>query len=834
MNFLGYSFSSRKSRSRLAVVAASIGLMAFCSTTLPAEDSAPASEAPEQAVVSQEFASPFISALPVWPEEMEKTKNITIGYRALFKRPFSGKATLRMTGHTLYRIFLNGEFIGHGPARGPHDFYRVDEWDLSGKMKKGENLLAIEVAGYNVNSFYLIDRPSFLQAELVSKGKVLASTGGKGVQFEAVRVESRLQKVCRYSFQRPFTEVYKKTPVSDAWFTVPEANLTPLKCAVQEPKQYLPRRVPYTWFTKLYPTAIVGTGTIKTGIKPDNFWKDRSMVNIGPQLGGFPEAELEKTPSLELQTIANDKVEKVDIAWDREKHCLQMKPNEYRILDLGANSTGFIGATVEVTKDTRLFFTFDEILSGDDVDFKRLGCVSAIEYDLAPGTYSLESFEPYTMRYLKVTTLAGECTLSNLYLREYANDAVWQADFQCSDDRMNKIFQAARHTFRQNAIDIFMDCPSRERAGWLCDSFFTSRVEYDLTGQSIIEKAFLEDFLLPEKFEHIPEGMVAMCYPSDHYDGVFIPNWCMWLVSEIGEYYQRTGDREMIDKMKPRVLGIINYLRTFKNSDGLLEKLPSWVFVEWSRANSLVQDVNYPSNMHYAAILDVAAKLYDIPELAAEAYVMRDIIRKQSWNGKFFVDNAVRKDGKLELSGESTEICQYFAFFFDLVTPQTHGELWNTLVNDFGPKRRETKKWPEVHMANQFVGNVMRLELLSRYNAGVDKILDESIGYLLYMAERTGTLWENDGAYASCNHGFASHEIRVLYRDVLGVSSVDSLRKIVKLNIGQSPLEWCQGTLPTPEGLIQIRWQRDENGELKLTTKHPKGWVILNQTPRAE
>ncbi|MBO7525139.1 MAG: hypothetical protein J6T79_06505, partial [Verrucomicrobia bacterium] len=316
--------------------------------------------------------------------------------------------------------------------------------------------------------------------------------------------------------------------------------------------------------------------------------------------------------------------------------------------------------------------------------------------------------------------------------------------------------------------------------------------------------------------------------------GVFIPNWCMWLVSEIGEYYQRTGDREMIDKMKPRVLGIINYLRTFKNSDGLLEKLPSWVFVEWSRANSLVQDVNYPSNMHYAAILDVAAKLYDMPELAAEAYVMRDIIRKQSWNGKFFVDNAVRKDGKLELSGESTEICQYFAFFFDLVTPQTHAELWNTLVNDFGPKRRETKKWPEVHMANQFVGNVMRLELLSRYNAGVDKILDESVGYLLYMAERTGTLWENDGAYASCNHGFASHEIRVLYRDVLGVSSVDSLRKIVKLNIGQSPLEWCQGTLPTPDGLIQIRWQRDENGELKLTTKHPKGWVILNQTPRAE
>ena len=50
--------------------------------------------------------------------------------------------------------------------------------------------------------------------------------------------------------------------------------------------------------------------------------------------------------------------------------------------------------------------------------------------------------------------------------------------------------------------------------------------------------------------------------------------------------------------------------------DGLLERLPGWIFVEWSAANDWVQDVNFPTNMLYARTLCVAAELYAMPELA--------------------------------------------------------------------------------------------------------------------------------------------------------------------------------------------------------------------------
>ena len=105
-----------------------------------------------------------------------------------------------------------GQFVGLGPARGPHGYYRVDVWNLRQQLRPGANVIAIEVAGYNANSYYLLDQPSFLQAEVTSGDQVVASTAAAGVRFEALILDDRVQKVQRYSFQRPFIEVYRLAP----------------------------------------------------------------------------------------------------------------------------------------------------------------------------------------------------------------------------------------------------------------------------------------------------------------------------------------------------------------------------------------------------------------------------------------------------------------------------------------------------------------------------------------------------------------------------------------------------------------------------------------------
>ena len=694
----------------------------------------------------------FVEAKPVWSEGRETEKNLFLSFREVVEVGRVEAASIRLTASCDYRLRVNGKFVAHGPCVAAHDFYRIDMHDLKPYLRRGKNVIAVEVAGYNVPSYYLLDQPSFLQAEVEINGKVVAATGKA---FEAYALGQRLAEVPKFSFQRPSTEEYVLSADYLAWAT--EAKWQPSvkveKLVEQEHKALLARGVAY------------------------------------------PDYRLHKA-------------ELVD-------------KNLYKFV---TNSSGFLCAKVKVSKPTKLTLRFDEIL-GDDgrVMERRLRWKPYIIYDLQVGEYELESFEPYTMQYVEVFGDETAIVVDEISMRDYCNSDCHRAKFESSNADLNFIFEAARETYRQNALDIYMDCPSRERAGWLCDSYFTSRVEFALSGKSRIERNFIENFLLPTQFKDIDKGMLPMCYPADHRNHNYIPNWAMWFVLELEEYLERTGDAETIQRARTRIYELVDFFKPYLNESGLLEKLPKWVFVEYSYANKLVQDVSYPSNMLYAEMLDVVSRLYNDKALAEQAAHIRKEVLKQSFDGEYFIDNAVRNEqGKLELSGQHTEVCQYYAFLFGVATPESHPVLWKRLRDEVVPGRVERGLYADLHPINAFIGSYLRLELLSKY--GLSKqILDESIATYKAMADRTGTLWESLKPKASCNHGFASHLTNVLYRDVLSVYEVLPCERKVRLRFNNSGLEWCKGSIPVGEEQITVEWHR-LNGEFKVKLNLPKGY----------
>jgi len=253
-----------------------------------------------------------------------------------------------------------------------------------------------------------------------------------------------------------------------------------------------------------------------------------------------------------------------------------------------------------------------------------------------------------------------------------------------------------------------------------------------------------------EEFSDIQEGMVAMCYPADFPSHQYIPNWAMWYVLQLGEYLERSGDKEMIDNARNQIMKLYHYFETLRNSDGLLENLESTVFVERSKADEFTQDVNYPSNMLYATMLRTMGKLYDAKYIV-QAEEMENTIREQSFYDGFFHDHAVRgEDGTLTVvDADVTETCQYYAFFTNIATPDTYPELWNTMLTDFGADRTEKGLWKEIYPSDLFFGVILRLFLLERYGK-TDKLIENIEGYFYDMAERTGTLWEQITPTISC------------------------------------------------------------------------------------
>lgn len=754
----------------------------------------------------------FQDAAPSWPETGGDDLNRRVGFRvALDAVP--ADAVLRLATSGLYRATVDGKFLGHGPARAGHGHFRIDEWPLKKFAGKEKRVIGIEVAASLARSYYIVKQPAFLQAEIVSGGKVLATTN----DFQAIDLHPVVvRKVPRYSYQRTFSEVFRPTADCHAWRTQAKWDGAVMKLAELPASPFVERGVPYPEF-RIVESKAIATGRFEELKKVPK----RAYYGFHPKgFGDFSNAELEARPDHLMSSLKTTSLKDGAPA-------AVIEPGAFHLHDFGVNLTGFIGLKLHAEKPTRLLATFDEVRTGahGSVDPHRLGCVNAIQIDLPAGTTEIETFEPYTMRYLQLHALDGAVTVERSFLRELAHPYSGRATFSCSDPRFNAIFEAARQTFRQNATDIFMDCPSRERSGWLCDSFFTARVEADLTGALAVERNFLENYALPDKFPGMVPGMLPMCYPSDPYQedasGQYIPNWSMWFVLELEEYLARTGDKELIDRLQPRVEELMKFFTRYENSDGLLEKLDAWVFVEWSEANKFVQDVNYPTNMLYAAALDSAARIYQKDDWSKKAASLRGKINEQSFDGIYYRDHAKRlPNGKLDIRPERTEVCQYYAFFFTTTTPEQRPKLWKTLVSEFGPSRRETKVHPEIFPCNQLPGNMLRMEILSRYGETA-RIHDEALGYWNMMAETTGTLWEHDKPEASCNHGFASHAAVVIRRDLLGLREIDHRAKTVTFAMPAHPLEHCRGSFPTADGDIVVEWKRD-GSKPKLTL--PKGW----------
>ena len=695
----------------------------------------------------------FEKAQAIWADGRSEEMNCELSFRTVI--PKGEETKLFLAASSIYRLWVNGEFICAGPARAAHGWYRVDEICLSPFLTEDRNYVVTEVLGYNVNSYDTLDQPSFLTEEIWQGNEVISYTGGESITIHDFK--NRVQKVQRYSFQRAFIDAYQYEDENKCMYHMNESAQSLCKIEIQTDKRYIYRDVEMPGFETLEPVSVIKKGTAyyekeKTEIIPEEYF-----FKIKQDLKGYAREKTEIHVSEEAQKIQLQETE-----YSVNAIAIRQLPlsDEYAIYELPYNATGFFDIRLEVREKSRIFVMFDEILSNGSVDFLRMNSCNCFVYWMNAGKYRLMNFAPYTMKYLQIVVL-GECIVEQIQFKEYKNSSVLKRIHLPQDTELALIYDAALESFRANALDLFMDCPSRERGGWLCDSYFISSVEYVLTGKNVIEKAFLENFILNKEFRHIPEGMIPMCYPADHNNGNFIPQWAMWYVLEIEKYVYGNQDFELAERSKNLIYSLLKYFESFENENGMLENLQGWNFIEWSRANDpdLVNGVNFPTNMLYMRMLKCVSALYKDLILERKADRLRKNIRKRSFNGMFYTDNEHRDKNQLVNPGICTEVCQYYAFFTGVATVKEDSELWKIMKNKFGPIRSTINDYPEIAGTNVFIGKYLRIELL--YRQGLfEEVIKEIKEVFLGMAKETGTLWEHTLPTASCNHGFASY---VLY-----------------------------------------------------------------------
>lgn len=684
----------------------------------------------------------FKKAVAVWIDGECETMNSQLVLRA--ELCALGGCQLWITASAFYRLSINGNFVAFGPARAAGGYARVDCIDLEEyDSGNGKNELLIEVAGYHCRSLAAVLEKNFVTAEVRKEGQVLMATGEN---FEGYRSCRRIQKVERYSLQRHFGEIWDERE-AEPYGEKYRAKLTAADLKVT----YIPRGVPMADCRERLLDQCYAKGTFV--FDEDLPYRAHRYSTTYDQLWDkFEESEIEYFPFRWLQRQQLQRTD-TDV-----KLPLELKEQEYAVFDFRLLEAGFLQWELEATMETELVIGFSEMCVEKDFEFTKMNAHNVVQVMLPAGTMKRGgSFEPYTFRFCVLMVKKGSVKVNAFGVRRFIRDMSEVKHYEIRDPELREIYDAAVRTFSHNAVDIFTDCPSRERGGWLCDSFFTARAEYFLFGKTPIEDVFLENYRLYQNHGEYPKGVLPMVYPSDHQElkNDFIPQWDMWYVLEAAEYLTERNPQVDRELFRESILGVLDFLAEYENADGLLEKLPSWNFIEWSTANEWGWDINYPTNFLYAQALEMAGKLYQLSELEDKAEKIRKIVLERSFDGAYFVDHAVLDEqGCWKNLTDTSEASQYYAILFsglDLEDPR-YQTLKANVLTGFRERVKDGRVFVPV---NAFIGMYLRICVLMKL--GERKILGQDLKeFFGEMVASTGTLWEYKQHRGSYDHGFAS------------------------------------------------------------------------------
>lgn len=687
----------------------------------------------------------------VWAEGQKNQMNRAFAFVLDLGKKQMGEICL--SAASCYKVIADGKLMGFAPNRTAHGYARAAVYPFNAQY------ITVEVQSHFVPNFCWVKREPFFACVLkTERGKEYFAE-----DFNCFALSDRVQKVRRYSFQRGFCETYINEKDRTAlYFCKPQNAFPRVKTEKAELPHLLPSETLNPALSEIFAEKVIDSGYCKTS--PEiAVYVDRTETLIGTVIEGFKRSE--------WQDFSTDEISRITYLSGAKSG-----DYAYETLDFSRIVTGIVEVEIIAGNAGEVFFAFDEILSDE-----KLKTIKPFRGDTAnvfkwtvkkAGVYNLSAFEPYAFRYANVITSAG--VKANVKVRAYENPEAGKMLFECDDKKIEQIMEAARHTFAHNAVDLLTDCPSRERAGWLSDSFFSSVAERVFTGDNKVERAFLQNYILADKSGH-PKGMIPRCYPADYYeeDG-FIPNWSLWYILEIYKYFTQYGYDETVEKSRANVEGILNYFVDFENEFGVLEDLKGWIFVEWSAANNSdhINGINVPSNACYYASLLAAAKVYGIKGLKEKAEKVKDYLLKNAYVDGFFVDNLIRNEkGDIIPTENYTETCQYYMFFFKCADKHTHKELFDKMLNEYGKSDSSVSGGNPVKKqltpSNMIYGVYMRLELLMREQKRVE-LLNECVRYFYDMTQKTGTLWENNTASASCDHGFASYVSRFIIYALFG------------------------------------------------------------------
>ncbi|MBD3275730.1 MAG: Bacterial alpha-L-rhamnosidase, partial [Candidatus Marinimicrobia bacterium] len=507
----------------------------------------------------------------------------------LFRREFhlSGApehAVGYIHGDSRYLLFVNGKRVQWGPAPSDPRWVEVDPIDISDYLVPGKNVIGAQVLFYGEgDGTWPIGNPGFIfTCDITASEKTTKILSDESWQVHLARA----WKPGQYKrwFLRAFQEEFDARLYPHGWtlpdFTPDDSWLEPMQLPCPADK----------------PTACSYYSNYKFG-----------GIRLDPSIGRLEERSI---PALDENSLSvNELAEAYQLSWNRPvaEYFEYRTPEAFSAKSFTAISTSGENAwmlTAQSEKAYAFTFAFEDQIVGWPYFTIEAPEGTVIEmmvheahevggpvllnthfnawarFTCVEGKNRFEAFDYESLRWIQlhVHNAEGPVKISDIGVRRRRYPWPADAQIECDDPNLQRLFDATVNTLHNSAQDIIVDGMGRERQQYSGDCGHQLHAIYLAFGekrqparyiktfsQGLTEDGFfLDSWPAYDRLARLFERQMQLTQWGpllDHGIGFVFDNYYHWMY---------TGQLDDLRESYPRLLTFVNYLKSLIDKHGLL------------------------------------------------------------------------------------------------------------------------------------------------------------------------------------------------------------------------------------------------------------------------
>jgi len=708
-----------------------------------------------------------------------------------------GKFVVHVSADQRYQLYVNGERVVFGPARGDPLHWRFETVDIAPQLKAGTNLVAARVwsfgdmapwAQMGVYTAFVLQGDGELESVLNTPGgwRCYRDTGWevyppsrRSIPFFCVVGPGERIIAERHPWG------WLDVDFDDSQWTRPAKVADACPFGIRDggaPWQLVPRSIPLMEETPQRIPAVVRTSQIDV---PQDFLNGTHPVKI---------------PARTKATILVDR---------RELTCA------YPELIV----SGGTGALIKATHAEALWKN-KEKGNRNEVEGRE---IRGYHDEFLPDGGKNRCLSPLwwrTFRYLQldIETQREPLTLNDFRVVYTGYPFEERARFSSSDESLKRIWDVGWHTARLCAGETYFDCPYYEQLQYVGDTRIQALISLYVSGDDRLMRNAIELF----NESRMPDGLTQSRYPS-HILQV-IPPFSLFWIGMVHDYWRHREDDAFVSKYLAGVRGVIGWFEERRENNGALGVLPWWNFADWVWPHGVPPGVETGGSsiitLQYVMALREAADLEEDLGSPDQARLFReranDIVRavkRTCWDEeRGLVADAPIKDS---FSQHATLL----GVLTDLVPPEQQKSVMERVLSDSSLTQCTFYFRYYLHRAAKKAG-----------------LSDKYLSFLRpwrTMLELGLTTWAEtpEPTRSDCHAGSSSPNYELL-ATVCGIEPAAKGFARVRIEPHLCGLKWVQGKMPHPKGTIAVEVRQEAGGivaDVELPTDLPGVFVWHGQ-----